>query len=132
MAATPSFIGAPRIGFGSITTGSSDARSGTGTNYVDVISAGSSGTRILEIVIKADADPADSTVTFLLNNGTTSVIFDEVDIGNPAAGSATGISYRVNVTYANLVLPSGWKLQAAVTVTPTVGTIKVIAFGGDL
>lgn len=132
MASTPSFIGTPRIGFGSVTTASSDARSGSGTNYVDVISAGSGGTRILEVVIKADNDPADSVVALLLNDGTTSVIFDEADIGNPGAAGATAAGYRLTLTYSNLVLPSGWKLQAAITVTPTAGTVKVFALGGDL
>lgn len=132
MATTPQFIGTPRIGIGTITTGSSDARSGSGTNYADVITAGSAGTRVLEIVIKGIGDIADSVVTFLVNNGTTSFLFDEIDVGNPAAPSNTAISYRAAFTYANLVLPAGWRLQAAVTVTPTSGNILVIALGGDL
>ena len=132
MATAPSFIGTPRIGVGSLGTGQTARTSGTTTDVVDIISAGSGGTRILEIVVKADNDPADSVVVFWLHNGTTNYAFDEMDIGNPAAGSTTVTAYRNTVTYSNLVLPSGWKLQASITVTPTAGSVLVHALGGDL
>ena len=132
MSATPNFISTPRIGVGTLTTGQTARSSGTTTDVVDVLSAGTSGTRILEIVVKADNDPADSVVCFWLHDGTTNHIFDEMDIGNPAAGSTTVTASRNTVTYSNLVLPSGWKLQASITATPTAGAVKVIALGGDL
>lgn len=132
MATTPQFIATPRVGIGQITTAQTARTSGTTSNVVDVITAGTNGTRILEVVLKATDDPADSTVVLWLNNGTTNHVFDEIDIGNPAAGSATVASYRTNVTYSNLVIPSGWKLQASVTATTTAGSINVWALGGDL
>jgi len=132
MATNPSFISTPRIGYGSITTGQTSRDTGTTSNVVDVISAVSAGTRVLEVVIKADNDPADSVVCLWLHDGSTNVIFDEVDIANPAAASTTAVGYRTTLTYQNLILPSGWKLQASCTVTPTAGTVKVIALGGDL
>lgn len=131
MATNPSFIGTPRIGVGSVSTANTN-RDGTGT-IADVITGAATGTRILEVVVKSDGDPADCTVTLYLNDGVTSHIFDELDLGNPAAGSATVASYRGTLTYANLVLPSAsWKLQAAITAAPTAGAVKVIALGGDL
>jgi hypothetical protein len=131
MAASPSFIGTPRIGVGAVSTANTN-RDGTGT-IVDVITGAATGTRILEIVFKATDDPADCTITLYLNDGVTSHIFDEIDLGNPPPGSTTVNSYRGTLTYANLVLPSAsWKLQAAITVAPTGGTVKVIALGGDL
>lgn len=132
MATNPSFIGTPRIGVGSLTTGQTARSSGTSTNVVDILSAGASGSRILEVVIKADDDPADSVVVLWLHDGSTNTVFDEVDIDYPAAGSTTVTAYRTTTTYSNLVLPSGWKLQASITVTPTAGTVKVLALGGDL
>lgn len=132
MATTPSFIDAPRIGVGSLTTAQTARASGTTSNVVDIITAGTNGTRILEVVVKADDDPADSCVVLWLHDGTTNNPFDEIDLGNPAAGSATTPSARFTTTYSNLVLPSGWKLQASITVTPTAGTVKVIALGGNL
>lgn len=132
MATTPSFIGTPRIGVGTLSTGQTARTSGTTSNVVDVISAGTNGTRILELVVKAADDPADSCVVFWLHNGSTNFPFDEIDLGNPAAGSTTVTSYRGTATYSNLVLPSGWKLQASITVTPTAGSVFVHALGGDL
>lgn len=129
MAANPSFTATARIGICQVDTANTN-RDGTGT-VLDVIAAASTGTKINEIVIKATGDPADSTVTLFLNDGINSRLFDEVDLGDAAAGSATVTSYRTAVTYSNLVLPSGWKLQAAITATPTSGKVNVIALGGD-
>lgn len=132
MADAPAFISAPRIGVGSLTTGQTARSAGTTTSVVDILTAGTNGTRILEVVLKASDDPADSCVVLWLHNGTTNYPFDEIDLGNPAAGSTTVTSYRASQTYSNLVLPSGWKLQASITVTPTAGAVKCFALGGDL
>lgn len=134
MALNPSFVSTPRLGVGSITIGQTARATGTTANVVDVLSAVgvAAGTRILEVVIKADDNPADSTVVLWLHDGANAHPFDEIDIGDPAAGSTTVASYRTSQTYQNLILPAGWKLQASCTVTPTAGTIKVWALGGDL
>lgn len=133
MAANPAFIGTPRIGHGAVSAGQTARTTGTTSNLVDVITGAATGTRILEVVIKSLGQPADSVVTLWLYDGTNNVLFDEVDIGAPAAGSNTVVAYRTTVTYANLVLPSAsWKLVAGCTVTPTSGNIEVWALGGDL
>lgn len=132
MAITPQFIEAPRVGVAEVDTAQTARAAGTSSNVVDVLSAGTNGTRILEVVVKATDDPADCMVVLWLHNGSTNYVFDEIDLGNPAAGSATVTSYRGTVTYSNLVLPSGWKLQASVTATPTAGKINVVALAGDL
>jgi hypothetical protein len=83
-------------------------------------------------VIKSTGDPADSIVTLFVNDGTTNWLFDEIDLGNPAAGSATVTAYRTNALYDNLILPNAsWKLRAAVTAAPTSGVLNVFALGGD-
>jgi hypothetical protein len=130
MASTPAFTTTPRIGRASVSTANT-ARDGTGT-IVDVITGASTGTKIVEVVIKSSAQPAASVVTLFLTDGTATYILDEVALGTPAAGSTTVASYRSTVLYQNLVLPNAsWKLQAAVTVAPTSGVINVVAFGGD-
>lgn len=132
MAVSPAFTATPRIGRGSVTTASSNIRSGAGTNYVDVITGVAAGTRINEIVIKSTGQPADSVLGLLIFDGTNTYLFDEVDLGAPAAGSNTVTAYRTSVFYTNLILPSAsYKIQAAVSVTPTSGTIEVIALAGD-
>lgn len=133
MATTPAYIGTPRIGFGEITTGQAARTTGTTTSLVDVITGAASGTRILEIVVQGLGDPADSTITLWLNNGTSNILFDDLDIGNPAAASNTTAGYRLSTTYNNLVLPNAsWKVVAGCTVTPTSGNIIVWALGGDI
>lgn len=130
MAASPAFTATPRIGVGSVSTANT-ARDGTGT-IVDIITGASTGTKINEVVVKSTGDPADSIVTLFVNDGTTNWLFDEIDLGNPAAGSATVTAYRVNALYDNLILPdASWKLRAAVTAAPTSGVLNVFALGGD-
>ena len=130
MSGSPAFASTPWHAVGSVSAANT-ARDGTGT-IVDVGStAPAGGRKIEEIVIKSTADPADCTVTIFIYDGATYQIYDEWDIGNPAAGSTTVASYRESRTYENLILVSGEKLAAAVTVAPTSGTIKVHGFGGD-
>lgn len=131
MADTPKFASTPRIGFGSVSTANTN-RDGTGT-IVDIITGVAAGTRIEEIVLKATGDPADSIVTIFLHDGTAYRLFDEFDLNDPAAASATVTGYRISRTYDNLVLPSAsWKLAAAITAALTAGAINVFALGADL
>lgn len=135
MASTPRFTSTPRVGVATLTLANT-ARDGTGSNIVDVLTAVAAGTKVFEIVVQATGNPADSIVTLFLHDGTTSHIFDEIDVGDPAAASTTDSGYRVSRTYTNLVIPAVgatlWKLQASLTVAPTTGALKVVAFGGDL
>lgn len=131
MAVSPAFAVTPRIAVGSVSTTNTN-RDGTGT-IVTIITGASTGTRINEIVIKSTSDPADSIVTLFLYDGTTAWLFDEIDLGNPAAGSATVTTYRTSVTYTNLVLPNtSWSVRAAVTAAPTAGVLNVFALAADL
>jgi hypothetical protein len=128
-ASAPAFASTVHNAAGSISTANTN-RDGTGT-IATIFTAGSSGSKIDEIDIKADGNPADCTVVFYLYDGSAYHVFDEWDIGDPAAGSATVASYREARTYENLLLQSGWSLRASITVAPTSGLIQVHAFGGD-
>lgn len=131
MAANPAFAVTPKIGVGSVSTTNTN-RDGTGT-IVTILTGASTGTRINEIVIKSTSDPADSIVTLYLHDGTTAWLFDEIDLGNPAAGSATVTAFRTSLVYTNLILPStSWSLRAAVTAAPTAGVLNVFALAADL
>ena len=133
MASVPAFIDTPRIGVGSVTTAQTARAVGTTSNVVDVIAGVTGGTRILEVRVKATAQPADSTLVLWLHDGTNAHPLTEIDLDAPAAGSTTVASYETAAYFENLVLPSSsWKLQASITVTPTSGTVEVFAFGGDL
>lgn len=129
MASSPSFAATVRHGVGSVSTANTN-RDGTGT-IVDILTAGASGSKIEEIVVKATGDPADCTLVIYIYDGATYQVYDEWDLNNPAAGSTTVASYREARSYENLMLVTGEKLAASVTVALTSGTLKVHAFGGD-
>jgi hypothetical protein len=131
VAATPGFLGTLRTGVGDVSVANT-ARDGTGT-LVTILTGVAAGTRILRITVISTGDPADSILNLFLHDGTTGHFWDSFDLGNPAAASTTVDAFRVSQRYPNLYLPNAsWSLRAAVTVAPTVGVLKVFAFGGDL
>src|SRR4051794_13908459 len=131
MAAAPVFATTPRIGFASVTTANSN-RDGTGT-IVDALTGVAAGTRIERVVLQATGNPADSIVTMFLYNGTTYLLYDEFDLGDPAAASATVSGARVSKPYPDLVLPSiSWKVSFAITVALTAGAMNCFVHGADL
>lgn len=133
MAANPAFTSAPRLGRAVISAATTDKTGATTTNIADILTGVAAGTRIEEIVVQADGDPADGIVLIFVHNGTDYRLIDEFDLGNPAAGSTTVTAYREARKYENLVLPTAsWKLAGAITVAPTAGNINVWCLGGDL
>lgn len=125
----PRFTRVPNVELASLGTANTN-RDGTGT-IATVLTAGAEGTKIPEIKLKASSDPADCTVVFYIHDGSNFWAFDEYDMGNPAAGSATVASFQASILYDNLVLEPGWTLRASITATPTAGVVYVIALGGD-
>lgn len=131
MAANPAFANVPRIGVAAVSAANTN-RDGTGT-IVDVITGVTAGTRIERIILKATGDPADCIVNVFYFDGTTNFLFDAFDLENPAAGSVTVDTYRVERAYLDLVLPSATaKLRASITAAPTAGAVNVFALGADL
>jgi hypothetical protein len=130
MASAPAFASTPKIWAAAVSTANTN-RDGTGT-IATIGTAGASGTKIERIVVKATADPADGVVILWLHDGTNFWMLDEVDTGDPAAGSTTVAAYREERVYGDLVLPSGWSLRAQNTVALTVGVFHVTAYGADL
>ena len=131
MAASPAFKSTPRIGVGRFSAANT-ARDGTGT-ITDVIAGVTAGTKIEEVVIKAEDQFAACVVILWLYDGSAWRMFDEVAVTSPPDGSNTVAGYRISNTYSNLVLPSSsWKLGATITVQPTAGNCVVVALGGDL
>jgi glycogen debranching enzyme len=130
MAASPAFISTPRIDRVSLSTANT-ATDGTGT-ISDLIVGASAGTRILSVNVQGTATTVASLVNLFLYDGTNWDLFDQVTI-SATTGSNTVKGYRLVTAYTDLVLPSAsWKLGATITVAPTTGTVRVLAFGGDL
>jgi len=126
MAAAPQFAATPRIGAVSIATAESSYTAPT--NVGTVMTAGSNGTRIAEVVVKAAATNTLAMIRLFLFDGTNYWFHDELSLA-ASTGSATVATTRVSVTYSNLVLPSGWSLRATTSVSQTT---HVTAMGGDL
>lgn len=127
-AAAPAFAATPKLGYASIATANT-ARDGSGT-IADIHTGASGGTKLPEVVLKATDNPADSVVTLFIHDGTGYRLFDEVDLGDPAAASTTVVGYRLSKTYDNLILPStSYKLAGAITVALTAGVINAFTPG---
>lgn len=129
MASSPIFVATPNYGVASVSTANTN-RDGTGT-IVDAWTAGASGGKVERVVIKAAGDPADSIVTMFIYDGSAYRLYDEFDLGDPAAASTTVTGYRSDRAYADLVLESGQKVAFAITVALTAGTILAHVHGGD-
>jgi hypothetical protein len=130
MAASPAFISTPRIGRVSLSTANT-ATDGTGT-INDLIVGVSAGTRILSVNVQGTATTVAALVNLFLYDGTQWDLFDQITI-SATTGSNTVKGYRLVTAYTDLVLPSAsYKLGATITVAPTSGTVRVLAFGGDL
>jgi len=129
------FASGPRVLAASVSTANT-ARDGTGTLVglvgVSWTAAPTAGTKVTSVTVVATGDPADSIVNLFIDDGTTAWFFDSFDLGNPAAASATVDAFRVSKTYADLVLPAGYRLEASITVALTAGVVNVFAMAGDL
>jgi hypothetical protein len=126
MAATPQFASSPRLGIATISTANTNLN-GSGT-LVNVVVAGSSGTKINEVTIQAAGTVTSGMVRLFVFDGTTNYLFDEFPIPATIPSSSVA-SYRTYKNYDNFVLPSGNTLRAS---TANAETFNVMAWGGDL
>lgn len=131
MASAPVFATTPRVGFAAVSVANTN-RDGTGT-IVDAITGVAAGTRIERVVVITTGNPADSIVTMFLFDGSTYRLFDEFDLGDPAAASTTVPGWRTEKAYSDIILPSAsWKIGFAITVALTSGIMDCFVFGSDL
>lgn len=130
MASTPNYAGVlPRCAWGVISTANTN-RDGTGTGPATAIfSAGASGSKVEEIVVKARATTTAGMVRIYTwdGSGTDAHLFDEVPV-LAATPSATVETFESRVTYENLFLPTGWSITAS---THNAETFGVGVFGAD-
>jgi hypothetical protein len=129
MASQPIFFATPKNGAGDLSAANTN-RDGTGT-LVDIISGGTSGTKVERVIVQAKATTTAGFVRLFLNNGTTSRLIREVPV-TAATPSASVAAFRSEVDFSNpsqiLVVPNGWKLQAA---PHNAETFAVTAIGAD-
>ena len=134
MAASPGYAATINNGAAIITTLETDLA--VPTQAILILTAGSSGTKIEEIVVEAVATTLVATtvaglVYLFLYDGSTYHIYDTITV-TAITASATTPGFRASKTYNNLVIKSGWKLYASQSETSNDNALKVHAFGADL
>lgn len=126
----PIFPLTPIVGIATLTTATAvTSRANiTGTTGLTQLTATSTnGTRIDAITVKSKATSVASCVGIWIYNGTTSFLFDEIDV-TAVTASNTVDSFVITKTYSNLVLPPTYQLFISETVQTD---LNVIAFGGQ-
>lgn len=97
------------------------------TGLVQLTPASTNGKRVDSITVKGKGTTVASIVSIWMYNGTTSFLYDEIDVAVTAAGT-TADSVVAKKTYVDLVLPPTFQLYISETVQTDV---NVFANGGD-
>ena len=96
------------------------------TGLVQLTATSVNGSRVDNVVVKALNSTVASKVTIWLYDGTTSRVFDEIDV--PANTSSTTVAtFSLSRGYTNVTLPPTYQLFVSQTVATNV---NVFAFGG--
>lgn len=131
MARYPGYAAYPRMGRGVITAATTDKTGATTTQIKDALTGAASGTKIEEVRFVFDGNPGDCTLLVFVYNGTDYRLYDDIDIGDQAASSATVVGFTYPRQYNNLYLPdANHKIAGAVTAI-TSGNCNFWAAGGD-
>lgn len=134
MATDPAF--ASVVSTGAQLLGAAETNLQVPTTTSTVLTAGTTGSKIEEVVVEASATTLVATtvaglVYLFLFDGTTYHLFDTITI-TAITASATVAPFRFARTYTNLVLETGWSLRASQSVAGNASILKVHALGGDL
>lgn len=131
MASSAQYVATPKIGLGQVSTANTN-RDGTGT-IATVFSAGSSGSRIDAINIKAVSTTTAGMIRLFINDGTNTRLITEVPV-QAITPSATVPAWEVNLNTNSfsqvlpIIIPNGYSLTAS---THNAETFNVNASGGD-
>lgn len=132
MATSAQYAATPKIGSATLTT--ADTSLTAPTTVGTVLTAGASGTRIDYIDIQGVATTTACLVNLFIYDGSTYILWTQVPViavtsSTTAPAFAATLSSNVNSNLMPLILPTGYSLRAAVSVTQT--GVRVTAQGGD-
>lgn len=132
MATSAQYAATPKIGSATLTT--ADTSLTAPTTVGTVLTAGASGTRIDYIDIQGVATTTACLVNLFIYDGSTYILWTQVPViavtsSTTAPAFAATLSSNVNSNIMPLILPTGYSLRAAVSVTQT--GVRVTAQGGD-
>jgi len=125
----PIFPLTPVIGVGTLVSATpitSNANITGTTGLVQLTATSTNGTRIDNITVRAQGTSVASTVYIWIYNGTTSYLFDMIDISAITASTTVDSAY-VSRAYTSLTLPPTYQVYISQTVQTNV---NVFAFGG--
>ena len=130
MAPVPNYAAVPRLGRASLSVANPN-RDGTGT-LVSLFTAGTNGSLVKEVTIKAIASTTAGMIRLFLYNGTNYTLHSELTV-SAVTPSATAASFAgtINLRDAEsepLELPSGWSLHCS---TEKAESFHVICKGAD-
>ena len=132
MAATAQYSATPKFGSATLTT--ADTSLTAPTTVSTVVTAGASGTRIDYIDVQGVATTVASLINLFVYDGTNYILWQQVPV-IAVTSSTTVPAFTVPLSSNNnsnimpLILPTGYSLRAATSVTQT--GVRVTAYGGD-
>jgi hypothetical protein len=110
MASNANYAATPKSALAQLSAANTN-RDGTGT-IVPVLSAGTSGSRIDDIVITATGTTTAGMVRLFLHDGTNARLLREVPV-SAITPSATVQAFTASLPNLALVLAPGWSLRAS-------------------
>lgn len=126
MATAAQFTATPKVGVVVISTANTN-RDGNGT-LGTVFTAGTSGSRIERVQVKAQETTTAGMVRLFVHNGTTAYLLTEIPVV-PVTPSGTLPAYEFTFVFdGGLVIPTGYSLRAS---TNNAESFNVVAMGGD-
>lgn len=130
MATAPQFAATVNVG-SAIVPATLDTSLTAPSNVATVVTAGSNGTKIEEIVVQGLGTTVAGVLNIFRYDGATYHLIDQVLI-SAVTSSATAVAYRSARKYDNLILANGDTLRIAQTVSGNQSMLKITAFGGSL
>lgn len=127
MAVDPIFATTPNIDSGQVSATADTSLTAT-TTYTTVFTAGSSGSKIEEIVFQGVGSSLAGVVRVFIYNGSTVRLLWEEAV-TAVTSSTTAATYRTARQFDNLVLEAGWTLRVTSAVANQL--IAVHVFGAD-
>lgn len=131
MSTAANYASTPIIGMGQVSVANTN-RDGTGT-LATIFTAGTSGSRIDSICIKALNSTTAGTIRLFIHDGTTAQLLTELPvIAITPSGVSPSFEVQLNTNTMTQVLPiifqSGYSLRAS---TNNAETFNIIAQGGN-
>ncbi len=129
MATAPSFAATPAVA-SALASGTLDTSLTAPTNVATLISGGTNGTKVEEVVFQAVGSSVAGVINLFLYDGSTYHLYDQFAVILQTS-STTASAWRATRSYANLIVKSGWSLRFTVTIAGLQSIIKGTATGGD-